>query len=195
MFLIEDASGLRPRIHGRITLASARIGARLLIRNAILAAPATEQRGSIYERPTSIGSALNGRRLSVGAEVTVEGDCQVTGRIDMSMAEMSSMSVTGSSALRTPGGTALDLTNADIQAQFLLGERVSVEGVIQLAGAAVHGTLSLHGQLSRPERLTLVDGSAMSVQGDVRLEGPRATGGGVNFRGATLGSLTARAAA
>ena len=194
VFLIEDSSGLRPRIHGRVTLASARIGARLLIRNATMRAPAEERIGSIYERPTSIGSALNGRRLSVGAEVTLEGDCQITGRIDMSMGDMSSISISGNCTLRTPGATALDLTNASIRAQFLLSESAGIEGTIRLAGAAIHGTLALHGQLSHPEELTLVDGSAMTVDGDVLLDGLRAGGGGVNLRSATLGSLAARRA-
>ena len=83
-------------------MASARIAARLLIRNAALEAPAHEARGSIYERPSSIGAALNGRRLSVGAEVALEGDCEVVGRIDLSMGDMSSMLIGENCLLEHP---------------------------------------------------------------------------------------------
>jgi hypothetical protein len=48
--------------------------------------------------------------------------------------------------------------------------------------------------MSQPERQTLVGGSAMTVDGDVYLEGLRTDGGRVNFRGATLGSLSASGA-
>jgi hypothetical protein len=194
VFLIEDPSGLRPSIRGRVTVASARIGARFIMRHVTMAPPAHERRSSVYERPTTIGAALNGRRLSAGAEVTLEGDCSVTGRIDLSMSDMSSMSIGENCVLQTPGATALDLTSATIQAGFLLSDGARVEGTVRLAGAAVHGTFALHGELSHPEQLTLVDGSGITVDGDVNLDGMRATGGGVNLRSASLGSLSARGA-
>ena len=200
VFLIEDPSGPGPVIRGRVTLASARIGARLLIRNATMEAPAEERRGSVYERPTTMGTALNGRRLSVGAEVTLEGDCRITGRIDMSMGHMGSMSVADHCVLKAPGVTALDLTNATIQAGFLLGQGTRTEGTVRVAGANVHGTFAMHGRLSRPqhhsqpEQLTLVEGGAMTVDGDVDLDGMQADGGAVDFRSAVLGSVSARGA-
>jgi len=200
VFLIEDPSGLRPSIRGRVTLASARIGARLLIRNATMEAPAQERKGSVYERPTTIGAALNGRRLSVGAEVTLEGQCRVTGRIDMSMGDMGSLSIGENCVLRTPGSTALDLANANVQAGFLFSEGAICEGTVKLTGTAVHGTFALHGQLMEPahlsqaDQLTLVDGSGMTVDGDCDLDGMRAIGGGVNLRNSSLGSLSARGA-
>jgi uncharacterized protein YjbI with pentapeptide repeats len=194
VFLIEDPSGLRPRIRGRVTLASARIGARLIIRNATMGPPTEERKSSVYERPTTIGAALNGRRMSVGAEVSLEGDCHVTGRIDMSMSDMGSVSIGGNCVLQMPGATAMDLTNATIQAGFSFSEGARIEGTVQLAGAAIHGTFALHGELSQPAQLTLVDGSAMAVDGDVDLDGLRATGGAVSLRSASLGSLNARGA-
>ncbi len=66
-----------------------------------------------------------------------------------------------------------------------------VEGTIRLAGAVIHGTLALKGQLSQPERRSLVGATAVTVDGDVAMEGLRTEGGRVNFRGATLGSLAA----
>jgi hypothetical protein len=194
VFLIEDPSGRHPKIQGRITMASARISARLLIRNATMEAPADEQKGSIYERSTSIGTALNAPRLSVGAEVMLAGGCDVTGRIDMSVGDMSSLTVDKDCTLRAPGRTALDLTNANIRALLRLDENAAIEGSIGLVGAVIHGTLALHGKITQPESPSLVKGSAMTVDGDVYLDGLRANDGGINFRGATLGSLSARRA-
>ena len=65
------------------------------------------------------------------------------------------------------------------------------KGTIKLAGAVIHGTLALHGQMSHPEHLSLVGGSGITVDGDVYLDGLRTNGGAVTFRGAKLGSLSA----
>jgi uncharacterized protein YjbI with pentapeptide repeats len=192
VFLIEDSSGRGPNIRGRITMASARISARFLIRNATIQAHANVQKGSIYERATTVGTALNAPRLSVGAEVTLAERCDVTGRIDMSMGDMSSMSIGENCTLRAPGRTALDVTNTEIRALLRLDENAAIEGTIRLAGAVIHGNLALHGKMSHPEdHGSLVIGSAMTVDGDVYLDGLRTNRGGLNFRGATLGRLSA----
>jgi hypothetical protein len=191
MFIIEDPSGQEPVIRGRISMASANISGRLLIRNAVIDARADAPPGGIYERPTSAGTALDAPRLSVGAEVTLAGRCEVTGRVDMSMGDMSSVSIGEGCTLRAPGRTALDLTNADIRAVLSVDENAVVEGTIWLAGAVIRGTLALHGQLRSPERRSVVGGTAMTVDGEVNLDGLRTSGGGVNFRGARLGSLRA----
>lgn len=191
VFLIEDPAGRRPVIRGRLEMGSARISGRFLIRNATLGTRADVPDRSIYARSTAIGAALSAARLSVGAEVTLAGRCEVTGTIDMSMADMSSMSIGANCMLRAPGRTALNLTNAEIRALLRLDENAAIEGTIRLAGAVIHGTLAMHGQMSHPEHRSLVGGSAMTVDGDVYLDGLRANGGRVNFRGATLGSLNA----
>ncbi len=191
VFLIEDLAGRRPVIRGRLDMGSARISGRFLIRNATVEARADAPAGSIYARATAIGTALSAARLSVGDEVMLAGRCEVTGCIDMSMGDMSSVSIGENCVLRAPGRTALDLTNAEIRALFRLDEGAAVEGTIRLAGSVIHGTLALHGEMSQPGHRSLVGGSAMVVDGDVYLDGLRTDGGLVNFRGATLGSLTA----
>ncbi len=191
VFLIEDLAGNRPHIRGRIDMRSARISGRLLIRNATIEAHADAAKGSLYVMPTVIGAAVSAARLSVGAEAMLTGRCEVTGRIDMSMGDMSSVSIGKDCVLRAPGRTALDLTNAEIRSLLRVDERAIIEGTLRLAGAIIHGTLALHGQLSQPEHLSLIGGSAMTVDGDVYLNGLRTRGGRVNFRGATLGSLHA----
>jgi hypothetical protein len=191
VFLIEDPAGRRPVIRGRLDMVSTRIAGRFLIRNASLEARPDLPTGSIYARSTVGGIALDAARLSVGAAVMIAGRCEVNGGIDMSMGDMSSLSIGADCVLRAPGRTALDLTNAEIRALLRLDGSASVTGTIRLAGAVIHGTLALHGELTEPEQLSLVDGSAMKVDGDVYLDGLRATGGRVNFRGATLGSVRA----
>ena len=190
MFLIEDPAGGRPHIRGRIDMGSARISGRFLVRNATVEARVGAPEGRHYAMPSVTGTALSAARLTVGAEVMFAG-CEVTGRIDMPMGDMSSVSIGENCVLRAPGGTAMDLTNSEIRSLFRLDENAVVEGTLKLAGAVIHGTLALHGTLSQPEHLSLVDGSAMTVDGDVYLNGLRTSGGQVNFRGATLGSLMA----
>ena len=190
VFLIEDATGRSAHIRGRVDMGSARISGRFVVRNAIVEARVGAPEGRHYAMPSVTGTALAAARVTVGAEVVFAG-CEVTGRIDMSMGDMSSVSIGENCVLRTPGGTAMDLTNSEVRSLFRLDETAAVEGTLKLAGAVIHGTLALHGTLSQPEHLSLVGGSAMTVDGDVYLNGLRTSGGQVNFRGATLGSLMA----
>ena len=191
IFLIDDGVGRRPVIRGRIDLSSAHISGRLLIRNATI--DVSEEMPEEDTSPSSIaaGAVINAPGLSVASEVMLEGHCEVTGRIHMPMSDLSSVSIGSECALRAPGRTALDLTNSQIRALLRLDRNASVEGSMRLAGAVVHGTLALHGEMSKPVRWSLVGGRAMTVHGEVFLEGLRTEGGRVSFRGATLGSLSA----
>jgi len=191
VFLIDDAAGRRPAIRGRFDLGSARIGGRFLIRNATVEAGDEVPKGSIYARSAAAGTALSAARLSVGAEVMLAGRCAVTGPIDMSMGDLSSLLISGPCVLRAPGRTALDLTNAEFRADLRLDREVRVTGSIRLSGAVIHGTLALHCALSGAERRSIVGATALVVDGDAHLADLRTQGGRVNFRGATLGSLSA----
>jgi len=191
MFLIEDAAGRRPVVRGRIGMGNTRISGRLHIRNAIIEAHPEGPQESIYTRAVTPGTALDAARLSVAADVTFAGRCEVTGRIDMTMGEMSSVSIGADCVLSAPDRTALDLTNTEIRADLRLERNAVVEGTIRLEGAVIHGMLALTGRMSRPEYRSLVGGRAMNVDGDVYLDGLRTDGGRINFRGATLGSLVA----
>jgi hypothetical protein len=191
VFLIEAPDGRKPVIRGRFDAGSARIDGRFLIRNASFEAPLVAPAESIYSRATSAGTAIDAPRLSVGAELSFEENCQVTGRIDLAMSDMSSISIGPGCAVHAPGRTALDLTNAAVRSLLRLDGSMTVEGTIRLAGAVVHGTLAVHGQLSHPEHLSLLGGGSMTVDGPVYLNGLRTTGGRVNFHGATLGSVDA----
>jgi hypothetical protein len=195
LFLTEDPDGRKPVIDGRFDAGSARIDGRFLIRNATIRTTTDVRKGNVYARPTAAGTAIDAPRLSVGAEVTFAEGCEVIGRIDMSMSDVSSLSIGADCAFRAPGRTALDLTNAAVRALLRLDQKATIEGTLRMAGAVIHGTLALHGTLSGPaENLSVVGGSAMTVDGDVYLTGLRTRGGRVNFQGATLGSVQAAGA-
>jgi hypothetical protein len=194
LFLIADPAGRRPVIEGRVDMGSARISGQVLIRDATLREPGDLPTDSAYARHRVRGTAVSAPRLSVGAEVTLEGACEVTGGLDLSMSDMSSLSIGANCVLRAPGRTALDLTNAEIRALLRLDQNAVVEGTTRLAGATIRGTLALHGRMSDPEHESLVGGSAMTVTGDVYLDDLRTDGGRVAFRGARRGSLHAHGA-
>ena len=191
VFLVE-ASGRAPDVRGRIDMGRARIGGQFLIRDARLEAPQAVPVGSKYSRARLAGIALSAPRLSVGAEVTLEGDCQVTGGIDLSMSELSNLSVNSGCALRAPGQTALNLTNAELLSSLTVGAGVTVDGTVRLTGARIHGRLTLDGAvLNAPEGKTLIAAQGAVVDGGVELGELHATGGRLRFSNATLGSVTA----
>jgi hypothetical protein len=192
VFLTDDAAGNRPAILGWLYMESARVSAGFLVRNAIIDARPERPDGGGYvdTRPSDL--AISGSRLSVGAELALAGQCEVTGGIDLSMADVSRFSIGAGCRLRAPGRTALDLTNAEIRAFLRLDKDADIEGTVRLAGAVSHGTLALHGRLSKPEDNDLISASGMTVDGNVYLDDLRTEGGTVAFGGATLGSLIAR---
>ena len=192
VFLIEDASGGRPVIRGRVDMGRARIGGQFLVRNATLEATGGVPVGSAYSRARSGGTAVSAPRLSVGAELTLEGSCRVAGGIDLSMSELSSLSVGSQSSLQTPGRTTLDLTNAELLSALTIGPGAAVQGTLRLTGARIHGRLTLSGtSLSAPEGRTLVAAQGALVEGATELQDRHATGGRLRFSNSTLGSVFA----
>src|SRR5215813_5140904 len=123
VFLIDDPTGRRPHIRGRIDMGQARVGGQFLIRNATLEAPSgAEPVGSAYSRSRVGGTVLSAPRLTVGAEITLEGTCEVTGGIDLSLSELSSVSVRPGCSLHAAGRTALDLTNTELLSTVTVGQ-------------------------------------------------------------------------
>jgi hypothetical protein len=196
VFLIDAPSGRRPVIRGRIDMGQARIGGQFLVRNASLEVRAGAPVGSAYSRSRVGGTALSAPRLSVGAELTFDGTCQVTGGIDLSMSQLGSVSVRPGCSLQAPGRTALDLTNTELLSTFTVGERVPVHGTIRLSGARIHGNLCLRGAvLAAPEGRSLLAAQGVTVDGEAELQDLTATGGAVNLRAATIGSFVDAAGA
>jgi hypothetical protein len=200
LFLTTDPTGRRPVIQGLIDMTSARISGQLLIRNATLNEPGiTPAVSSGYSTSRQDGTAFLAPRLSVGAEIALEGHCRVTGGIDLSMSDASSISIGDNSSLHAPGRTALDLTNAELRSSLTLSEGVTVEGTIRLTGTHINGNLSLQGptlsdaaswpHTRHGEIKTLIAGEGARVDGDVDMRNLRASGGALRFRNAMLGGI------
>lgn len=102
---------------------------------------------------------------------------------------MSSLLIGAGCALRAPGGTALDLTNAEVLSAVDVAEGVPVEGTLRFTGAVVHGNLSLRKtRLSAPASRLLIAAQGVRVDGDLDLKGLEAAGGELAFRAAVIGS-------
>ena len=188
VFLIPGAGGRRPVINGRIDLGSAQVRGQILIRDTILKEPETTPVGTGYSQARVGGTAMSAPRLSVGAEITLEGACQVSGGIDLSMSDMSRFVLGGDASLLAPGRTALDLTNAEFRSSITLERSAVVAGSILLNGANIHGALSFAGAtLRQPRDRALVAAPGVTVDGDVDLTDLQTSGGTLNFRSARLG--------
>jgi hypothetical protein len=188
--IIEGPDARRPVIRGRMDLSSATITGGLYIRNADIE-PGTA--GELYSssfKPAAAASSIRARRMTLGGEFALEAGCQVTGGIDMFMSDLGSLSVGSGCTIAAAGSTALELTNSEVRGSITMAAGATVQGTIRLEGAAVHGTLALHGELSEPENKSLISGTGVTVDGDVYLDDLRATGGRLNFRSASFGNFT-----
>jgi hypothetical protein len=194
MFVAGDKAGRRAIILGRLDMGSARISGQFLIRDAVLREPGNTTPPSSYDRSRRGGTTVRAPRLSVGVEVTFAGSTQVTGGLDLSMSDMSSLAVGSECTLRAPGRIVLDLTNANVRSSLTLSSH-AIEGTVRLTGALVHGDLSLQGaRLSAPASGSLLAAQGVSVDGDVLLRDLHATGGRLRFSRAVLGSVVASGA-
>jgi hypothetical protein len=191
VFIVDDDTGRRPVIRGRLDMGSTRISGQFLIRNASLEGSRGMPADRGYASSRTSGTAMSATRLSVGAEVALEGACEVTGGLDLSMSDMSSLTIGDACSLRAAGRTALDLSTAEIRSSLTLNG-TTVLGTVRATGARIHGTFSLsEAHLSEPERQSLVAARGVTVDGDVELNQLQATGGRLQFSNAVLGSVFA----
>src|ERR1700759_4584997 len=191
---IVDGGGHRPVIRGRVDIGRARISGPFLFRNATLEGSDSMPADRGHAGTRVSGTALSGFRLTVGAEVALEGNCDVTGGLDFSMSDLSSLSVSPQCSLKAGGRTALDLSHAELRSTLMMSG-VTVAGTTRLSGARIHGQLTLsNARLSQPERSSLVAARGVTVDGDAELHGLRTTGGNLRFSNAVLGSVVAAGA-
>jgi hypothetical protein len=188
---IVDGGGHRPVIRGRMDMGSAHIDGQFLFRNAALEGSDSMPADRGHAGTRVSGTAMSATRLTVGAEVALEGQCDVSGGLDLSMSDLSTVSVGPECTLRAGGRTALDLSNAELRSAVMMAG-VVVAGTIRLSGARIHGQLTLSDtRLSQPERSSLVAARGATVDGDVELHGLHGTGGNLRFSNAVLGSVVA----
>jgi hypothetical protein len=192
LFLIPDPAGRPTVIRGTIRLLSTHVSGQLLMRDAVLEEPDLPPD---VRYPAAQGSAaIQAPRMSVGREMTLEGNCRITGAINMAMSEASSISIAGTSAIHAPGRTALDLTNAELRSGLAVSAGVEIHGTVRLGGTRIRGNLSLPGPLlSSPDTSsdlsTVIAAEGAVVDGDVDLRGLRASGGALRFRNAAIGGI------
>ena len=188
---IVDGGGRRPVIRGRMDMGSAHIDGQFLFRNATLEGSDSMPADRGHAGTRVSGTAMSATRLTVGAEVALEGQCDVSGGLDLSMSDLSTVSVGPECTLRAGGRTALDLSNAELRSTVMMAG-VSVVGTVRLSGARIHGQLTLTGaQLSQPERSSLIAARGVTVDGDCELMRLHGTGGSLRFSNATLSSVVA----
>ena len=185
VFLIGHARRRRPVIEGRIDMGSTRISGQLLIRDAKLVGRSAIPAGSAYSHARSGTVAVSAARMSVGAEVTLEGRCRVFGGLDLSMSEMSSLTISKACSLRGIDSPALDLTNAELRSSMTI-YGTGVAGTLRMRGTRIGGDLSLQRVRLRVPAGWAIAAQGINVDGDVLLQEMRVAGGPIEFRGATF---------
>jgi hypothetical protein len=188
LFVIPQRYTYRaPVITGRIDLGNAHVDGQVLVRDAVVTGRSPVPTAEAYGPNRLSGTAINATRLTVGGDLTFEGDCRIHGGTDLSLSDLGSLTVDGACRLANPGQTTLNLANAELRSSLVMAPGAGVEGELRFNGMRLHGNLSLRGvRLSQPREGTLISGSGVTVDGDLRLERMEATGGAIRFRSATV---------
>ncbi|MCT9934892.1 hypothetical protein N5079_32265 [Planotetraspora sp. A-T 1434] len=189
VFLIDDQTGRRPLVRGRIGLGNARISGQFLIRNAIFE-PTEAVRGVGYSSSRSGGTAVSAPGLFIGGDLSVEGECQISGGMDLSMGSFSTIRVQRGCEFTVGGGHALDLTNAELRSSLVIEEGAAIQGTLRLVGAHIKGNLTLQGtRWSQPVKGSLIAAEGVVIESSLDLRGVEAVGGRLRFRSATVGGI------
>ncbi|MFI6706834.1 hypothetical protein ACIBF7_10405 [Nonomuraea sp. NPDC050478] len=189
VFLIDDQTGRRPLVRGRIDLGNTRISGHVLIRNATID-PTGPVTGVNYTSGRSTGTAISAPGLVVGGPLGIEGECRISGGVDLSMGSFSTIQISRESVFTVPGGRALDLTNAELRSRLLIEEGATVEGTLRLAGAHIRGDLTLRGtRWSHPEETSVISAQGAVIDGMVNMREVKTEGGRLGFRAATVGGV------
>ncbi|MFG1946747.1 hypothetical protein [Nonomuraea sp. NPDC048826] len=189
VFLIDDQAGRRPLVRGRIDLGNTRISGHVLIRNATID-PTGPVTGVAYTSGRSTGTAISASGLAVGGPLGIEGECRISGGVDLSMGSFSTIQISRESVFTVPGGRALDLTNAELRSGLLIEEGATFAGTLRLAGAHIRGDLTLKGtHWSDPEDSSVVSAQGAVIDGLVNLREVDTKGGRLGFRAATVGGV------
>jgi uncharacterized protein YjbI with pentapeptide repeats len=194
LLMARDPSGRTPVIRGRVDLASARIKGTITMQNAAVFLAGDPLPYDSAYRWSPPGTVIRAPSLTLGGQFAIERDCRIYGGIDIWMSDVGSIWLGPHISIAAPGSTALEFTSVQVRGSVTLLQQTFVQGTIRMEGALVHGMLGLHGQLSHPEHKSLVAGNGVTVERSVVLEDLVASGGRINFTGATLGSLTAEQA-
>lgn len=190
MFIVNLKGTPPSHIRGLIDMGNAHIKGELLLRNTTLEENTSTREPEEYVSDKRRGTTINAPRLTVEGDVSFEGNCVVTGGIDLSRASLGHLVFHTGCALSAGHRTALDLTRADLHADLVLAPGVRVAGSIRITSSRIGGNLTLQGAvLNSPEGRSLLAAQAAQISGDVELQGLAALGGQLRFRNARLGSV------
>jgi hypothetical protein len=185
--LIRSRKSGHPVVLGRIDAGTARISGRLMLRDVELTGP-TGTVEDPYWRRGQRNTALSAPRLHVGGEVSFEGACVISGRLDLSSSDLGNVVLEQDCRLVAPGEVALNLTSAELRASLTLEPGVSIDGSLYLGGAHVAGNLVMSRTTwHKPLDRKLIGAQGARIDGDVQLVGMHADQGQLRFRGATVG--------
>ncbi|MEV1240617.1 hypothetical protein [Nonomuraea sp. NPDC049750] len=189
VFLIDDQTGRRPLIDGRLTMSNARVAGKFLIRNADFE-PSETVTGAGYSNQRDGGTSISAPGLFVGGDLSVEGECRFGGGVDLSMGSFSTIQIRKGCEFAVAGGRAVDLTNAELRSSLVFEEGVAVQGMLKLSGAHIKGSLILRGtRWSGPENGSLISAGGVVVDSAVDLRDVETTGGRLLFRSAAVGGI------
>ena len=75
---------------------------RVIVGDATITA-STRPPGGNYTDPAARGSAVSASRLSVGGDLTFQGDCHLVGRVDLPLATLGRLTVDPTCRFDAPG--------------------------------------------------------------------------------------------
>ncbi|MBU2667798.1 hypothetical protein KOI35_30235 [Actinoplanes bogorensis] len=189
VFVLDSAKTKEPsRIRGRIDMNHTAIGGTFFMRNAQLTAPPSGVGAHPYNIATPMSRPLLfASQLSVRGAMRIEGDTVVRGGLLLTGARLEGgLRVEGS--VWNPGDIAVDLAQAGIGG--IEAADVSIEGTVKLDNAQVDGPVRFDGaSFTTPRQRRCISAVGIRIQGDLRLAGVNAVGGGLNFRGASVGGV------
>ena len=188
LFIISGADGAHSRIEGQIDLGSARIGGQCLFRAIDIAAAETAPPRPGLSTRRWHGSAISAPRLTVGADLIFDGECEISGGMDLSLCEVGDIWINGGVRLSSPRRIALDLTSAQILGSLTLGAGLEVVGRLDLTSSKIGGRLTMvRTTWTEPLRGIAVNAPSSTIGGDIDCHSVNSVGGGLNFRAGGIG--------
>ncbi len=172
----EDYGEARTSIHGRVELGNARVGGRVLIRSVDWTGSPAGKGGHFYlDDGGQQHVALWAPRLAVAGDFLMQGDCTVSGLIDLRSAEIGGSFSAEDHFFRAENAPNVDLSLA------------TVGGDVSLANSDLTRVVHPGAENYSRERFTFV-ASGLDCKGVVNLSRAKLRGGGIQLRNAVIGA-------
>jgi hypothetical protein len=187
LLLVRDSQGQSSTVAGGLNLEDTRIGGQLIVRDAVLGHPTTTEPSVVEYLGNRSQTCLSGPRLQVDGAVLLADSTVCGGLVDLSLSQMSTLTIERDVHLRAPEQVALDLSRATIRGEAVFGGDLEVEGTIAMSGARIGGDLRMYGlRLSRPANQSLLRAPGIQVDGMVDLRKAQVDGGSIRLVDAAI---------